>query len=319
MWFDDLKVSHTQDVVTQTTDYGPWGDITREQRTNVLDEYRYGYQGQYSERDEETGFNFFELRNYDPLVGRWTTTDPKRQYFSSYIGMGNNPISGVDPDGGFKTRFGAWLYSTFNGGGDIEQALGGANKGEWFVGQQVKWGGDGAGVQYNRAFDWGNGNKSFGDHVWNHPVTRYYIPDFVGISFFNVQGVAGLGGSIDFDLMWTLRGDDASWKPLIAASPSLGVGVEAGVTVGVNEYSYFGNAHDIKRDFLATNSFAKDGPTIGGYGSVSIPVIKGGVSVTLSPAGKSWLLGRQLNIGVGTGGGSAGVFNTYILHDFYKK
>jgi hypothetical protein len=25
VWFDDLKVSHTQDVVTQTTDYGPWG------------------------------------------------------------------------------------------------------------------------------------------------------------------------------------------------------------------------------------------------------------------------------------------------------
>ena len=36
---------------------------------------------------------------YDPVIGRWTTIDPERQYASPYLGMGNNPISGVDPDG----------------------------------------------------------------------------------------------------------------------------------------------------------------------------------------------------------------------------
>lgn len=37
---------------------------------------------------------------YDPVVGRWTTVDPKRVGFSPYIGMANNPISSIDPDGG---------------------------------------------------------------------------------------------------------------------------------------------------------------------------------------------------------------------------
>ncbi|MGM0580942.1 MAG: RHS repeat-associated core domain-containing protein [Bacteroidota bacterium] len=63
--------------------------------------WRYGYQGKYSEKDEETKWNAFQLRQFDPVIGRWTTTDPYGQYPSPYLGMGNNPINGVDPDGGF--------------------------------------------------------------------------------------------------------------------------------------------------------------------------------------------------------------------------
>lgn len=44
----------------------------------------------------------FELRMYDPKIGRWTTTDPYNQYASPYVGMGNDPVMGVDPDGGFN-------------------------------------------------------------------------------------------------------------------------------------------------------------------------------------------------------------------------
>ena len=62
--------------------------------------YRYGYQGQCSERDEETRWNHFELREYDPVIGRWTSVDPVRQYFSPFIGNGNNPIRNIDPTGG---------------------------------------------------------------------------------------------------------------------------------------------------------------------------------------------------------------------------
>ncbi|MDD7886043.1 hypothetical protein [Flavivirga sp. 57AJ16] len=32
---------------------------------NIVGYYRYGYQGEYSEKDEETGLNAFELRMYD--------------------------------------------------------------------------------------------------------------------------------------------------------------------------------------------------------------------------------------------------------------
>ncbi|MCL6219431.1 RHS repeat-associated core domain-containing protein [Zunongwangia pacifica] len=62
-------------------------------------EYRYKYQGQ--EKDAETGMEAFELRLWDARIGRWLTTDPAGQYSSPYLGMGNNPISRVDPDGGF--------------------------------------------------------------------------------------------------------------------------------------------------------------------------------------------------------------------------
>jgi RHS repeat-associated protein len=99
VWFDDLKVTHAGSFITQATDYGVWGDVLREQKTGES-VYRFGYQGQYAEKDEETGWNHFELREYDPIVGRWTTIDPAGQYWSPYVGMGNNAIGTIDPDGG---------------------------------------------------------------------------------------------------------------------------------------------------------------------------------------------------------------------------
>lgn len=43
----------------------------------------------------------FELRMYDGVTGRWTGVDPYGQFYSSYLGMGNNPTRNTDPDGGF--------------------------------------------------------------------------------------------------------------------------------------------------------------------------------------------------------------------------
>jgi len=61
--------------------------------------YRYAFQGQ--EKDPETGKEAFQLRLWDSRISRWLTTDPAGQYSSPYLGMGNNPVSRVDPDGGF--------------------------------------------------------------------------------------------------------------------------------------------------------------------------------------------------------------------------
>lgn len=47
-------------------------------------------------------WNNFELRNYDAAIGRCLTTDPYGQYHSPYVGMGNNPVSGFDVDGGWS-------------------------------------------------------------------------------------------------------------------------------------------------------------------------------------------------------------------------
>jgi hypothetical protein len=36
---------------------------------------------------------------WDPYIGRWISPDPAHQFASPYLGMGNNPMNGVDPDG----------------------------------------------------------------------------------------------------------------------------------------------------------------------------------------------------------------------------
>ncbi len=68
-----------------------------------VNSYRYGYQGEYAE--DETGedgikANSFQLRLYNPRLGRWMSPDPYGQYHSPYLSMGNNPVSNIDPDGG---------------------------------------------------------------------------------------------------------------------------------------------------------------------------------------------------------------------------
>ena len=78
------------------TDYYPFG-MPMPNR-NVEGDYRYKYQGQ--EKDKETGMEAFELRLWDSRIGRWLTTDPMGEFFSPYLGMGNNPISLIDPTGG---------------------------------------------------------------------------------------------------------------------------------------------------------------------------------------------------------------------------
>ncbi|MCL9807673.1 hypothetical protein NAT51_19275 [Flavobacterium amniphilum] len=47
----------------------------------------------------------FELRLWDGRLGRWLTVDPYGQYFLPYLGMGNNPISRIDPDGGHDLEY----------------------------------------------------------------------------------------------------------------------------------------------------------------------------------------------------------------------
>ena len=89
-------LSKNNDQVTYTADYYPFGSVMREFGSKS----RYGYQGDYTEKDDETGWNHFELREYDPVVGRWLSVDPYRIGNSMYIGMSNNPISLIDPDGG---------------------------------------------------------------------------------------------------------------------------------------------------------------------------------------------------------------------------
>jgi len=100
MYFDDLSVSQLHSPYVAGGDFYPFG-LTMDDRQIKSERYRYGYQGQFSEYDSLTKTNQFQLRLYDPRFGRWTSPDPYGQYSSPYVAMGNNPVSGADPDGGF--------------------------------------------------------------------------------------------------------------------------------------------------------------------------------------------------------------------------
>ena len=93
--------------------------------------YRYNFQGQ--ELDGETGMEAFQLRLWDGRIGRWLSVDPAGEFFSPYLGMGNNPISTIDPDGGSteepndwfrnsKTGEVKWFNSTADGFSDLKGA-----------------------------------------------------------------------------------------------------------------------------------------------------------------------------------------------------
>ena len=146
MWFDDLTVTHSQSLVVQSTDYGVWGDVLREQKSDSK-KYRFGYQGQFAEKDDETGWSHFELRELDPTMGRWTSVDPAGQFFSAYLAMSNNPVSATDPDGGWVWGAGLWnnliksderIHSERIAGSVISQAAGQfamkSDDGRWGVG-----------------------------------------------------------------------------------------------------------------------------------------------------------------------------------------
>ncbi len=97
VWVDEVKVERSSLEVMTWADYYPYGLVMGE---GTCDSYRYQYQGETAEKDKETGWNHFELREYESVIGRWLSKDPKNQYHSVYVGMGNNPVSGIDPDGG---------------------------------------------------------------------------------------------------------------------------------------------------------------------------------------------------------------------------
>jgi len=92
----DKSSTCTADIV-KYDDYYPYGTVAQSAGTG----YRYEYQGAYAEKDPVTGLNNFELRMYDAAIGRWISVDPMRQFASPYEGMGNNPVKGIDPTGGY--------------------------------------------------------------------------------------------------------------------------------------------------------------------------------------------------------------------------
>ncbi len=137
-----------------TTDYFTFGAIMPGRNYNA-NSYNYGYNTQMK-TDEIAGVgNHYTAMywEYDPrVVMRWNQ-DPKQIIgVSPYVINGDNPIYYTDPNGDFRTKFGANVYKFFHGG-EVRKATAGERAGEYFVGKQVKYTGEGAGAAYHRTFD----------------------------------------------------------------------------------------------------------------------------------------------------------------------
>ena len=65
--------------------------------------------------DDDLGWNDFELRSYDPQIGRFLQNDPYDQFASGYVGMGNDPVNNIDEDGGLSLSFGDGVSTVSEG------------------------------------------------------------------------------------------------------------------------------------------------------------------------------------------------------------
>ena len=120
-----IKVEGSSETwANHKSDYYPFGMKLLNPASNI-NSYRYGYQGEYAEDETlENGIkaNSFQLRLYNPKFGRWLNPDPYGQFNSPYLAMGNTPVNGVDPDGGW---FKEWKVNTKTGEKTFVSNMGG--------------------------------------------------------------------------------------------------------------------------------------------------------------------------------------------------
>ena len=100
--------------VTATFDYRPYGNIAMGAPTGQP-----GYTGHVA--DSDSGMIYMQARYYDPLVGRFLSTDPlgpspgSIDYFNRFSYVGDNPVARVDP-------FGRYICKTEGGCDDFDKA-----------------------------------------------------------------------------------------------------------------------------------------------------------------------------------------------------
>ncbi|EAY24076.1 RHS repeat-associated core domain-containing protein [Microscilla marina] len=102
VFFDDMVVEHTPQLIVQENHYYPFGMNLRGIEKVGKPEHKYLYNGK--EKQEEFGLNWMDYgaRFYDAQLGRWHSVDElaeKNHITSPYGYVLNNPMKFIDPDG----------------------------------------------------------------------------------------------------------------------------------------------------------------------------------------------------------------------------
>lgn len=158
--------------------------------------------------------------------------------------------------------------------------------------------------------------------AWNSTIGRMIVPDFlaIGVGF---NGIVGVGGASSVEFRWVTHGPEASWKPMITVTQSIGGGYSVDATLNIESANYIGNVNNIRRRMMQTNTFTGDIPTIWGSAGVATGGKIGATGYITPNVGGSVIIGRELNLGVGLPAGpfpvngAGGTSNTWILQDFY--
>lgn len=137
VYFDNLRVSQVHGNISEENHYYAFGQriagICSIAFNKLANPYR--YQGDNAEEENNTQWNEFDLRMYDPQIGRWTGADPYDQFASPYVGMGNDPVNNTDPSGGDLQLGVSW-------GGIIGSSVGAlAGSGLYLIAHNNGWNG----------------------------------------------------------------------------------------------------------------------------------------------------------------------------------